>query len=131
MKVFTSLFVFCVLLQTTTTAQSYYQPQPAPKKTSSYSSGYVNPSTTYNNGYIKDNGTFVQPHVKTKSNETNWDNYSTDGNTNPYTQDKGTKAKDYSSGAYNYGSGQVIQTGERGGQYYINKNGNKVYVPKR
>jgi len=37
----------------------------------------------------------------------------------------------YSSAAQNYGGGHVIYTGPRGGQYYINDNGNKVYVPKR
>ena len=36
-----------------------------------------------------------------------------------------------SIGAYNYGSGRTIHTGSRGGQYYINSNGNKTYVPKR
>ncbi|MBK6497038.1 MAG: hypothetical protein IPG00_02265 [Saprospiraceae bacterium] len=39
--------------------------------------------------------------------------------------------KDYSSEAYNYGAGQTIYTGPRGGQYYYNSKGNKVYVPKR
>ncbi|MBU3677688.1 MAG: hypothetical protein FGM54_10995 [Chitinophagaceae bacterium] len=103
-------------------------------KAQTYSSGYSNytyPSTRYQSGYYNNSGTYVQPHVKTTSNNTNWDNYSTSGNTNPYTGESGTKARDYSSGSYNYGSGQNIQTGSRGGQYYINSNGNKVYVPKR
>ncbi|MDC8028016.1 hypothetical protein NBY09_17945 [Elizabethkingia anophelis] len=56
---------------------------------------------------------------------------STKGNYNQYNNTSGTRAKDYSSDAYNYGNGQNIQTGTRGGQYYINSNGNKTYVPKR
>ena len=86
-----------------------------------YQSGYYKPST----------GTYVDPYVKTKSNNTNWDNFSTSGNTNYYTGQSGSKAKDYSIESYNYGSGQNIQTGSKGGQYYINENGNKTYVPKR
>lgn len=84
-------------------------------------SGYFKPST----------GTYVEAHYKTTTNNTNHDNFSTSGNTNTYTSEKGTRAKDYSSKAQNYGTAQTIQTGSRGGQYYINSNGNKTYVPKR
>ena len=52
-------------------------------------------------------------------------------NYNTYTGSTGSRARDYSSSAYNYGSGHTIHTGSRGGQYYINSNGNKTYVPKR
>lgn len=96
--------------------------------------GYAqsNPNTRYQQGYIKKStGTYVQPHQKTQKNSTNHDNFSTKGNTNIYTGTKGSKAKDYSSGAKKYGSGKVIQTGPKGGQYYINSKGNKTYVPKR
>lgn len=99
-----------------------------------YSSGYSNQSNQsvrYQNGYIKDNGTYVDPHYKTGNNSTNWDNFSTKQNSNPYTGESGSRVRDYSNDAYNYGSGQQIQTGPKGGQYYINSNGNKVYVPKR
>lgn len=85
----------------------------------------------YQHGYYKKNGTYVHAHYKTKSNNTNHDNYSTNSNANPYTGSHGHKAKDYSSDAYNYGSGNMIHKGSHGGQYYINSNGNKVYVPKR
>ena len=44
---------------------------------------------------------------------------------------KGEKAKDYSKEAYRYGQGRRIQTGPKGGQYYVNDKGRKVYVPKR
>ena len=86
---------------------------------------------TYVNGYYKKDGTYVEGHYKTNPNKTNWGAYSTDGNTNPYTRSDGHRARDYSSEASNYGSGQIIYTGPKGGQYYINDNGKKVYVPKR
>ena len=86
---------------------------------------------TWVNGYTRKDGTYVQGHYRSDRNQTNHDNYSTSGNTNPFTGSSGSVARDYSSEAYNYGSGRTIQTGPRGGQYYINENGNKTYVPKR
>jgi hypothetical protein len=100
------------------------------RSSSSYSTG-TNSSVRYQSGYTRSNGTYVQGHYKTSSNYTNHDNFSTSGNYNPYTGSAGSRARDYSSGAYNYGSGRTVQSGPRGGQYYINSNGNKTYVPKR
>ena len=99
-------------------------------RSSSYSTGSSS-SVRYQSGYTRSDGTYVQGHYKTNSNSSNHDNFSTRGNSNPYTGSTGTRARDYSSSAYNYGSGRTIQTGPRGGQYYINSNGNKTYVPKR
>ncbi|MDR0605367.1 MAG: hypothetical protein LBG80_13790 [Bacteroidales bacterium] len=97
-----------------------------------YGNSYSTPSrNTYVSGYTKKNGTYVQPYVRTNANSTNRDNYSTKSNYNPYNGTTGTKAKDYSSDALKYGAGKTIYTGPRGGQYYYNSNGNKVYVPKR
>lgn len=45
-------------------------------------------------GYVKKDGTYVAPHQKTAPNKTKNDNYSTKGNTNPYTGKKGTKPRD-------------------------------------
>jgi|GEM_PF-818665 len=102
---------------------------------SSPSTSFSLPSTTpsyrYQSGYTRSDGTYVSPHYKTRSNNTNWDNYSTIGNTNPFTGKSGSIARDYSPGAYNYGQGRTIHQGPRGGQYYYNSNGNKTYVPKR
>jgi PBCV-specific basic adaptor domain len=86
---------------------------------------------TYVNGYFRADGTYVEPYVRKDSNSTNLDNYSTQGNTNPYKGLEGTRARDYSPEAQNYGDGRTINTGPRGGQYYINDTGRKVYVPKR
>ncbi|MFS0489524.1 hypothetical protein [Leadbetterella byssophila] len=106
-------------------AQSYYK-QNSSQKSSSYGT-----TSTFQNGYLKSNGTYVKPHYKTTSNGTNWDNYSTKGNVNPYTGSNGSRARDYSPAANNYGSGKQIYQGTNGGQYYYNSNGNKTYVPKR
>ena len=91
----------------------------------------VNYNTTTVSGYSRSNGTYVPSHVRTMPNNTNWDNFSTRGNSNPFTGSTGYRARDYSSGAYNYGVGHTIHTGSRGGQYYYNSRGTKTYVPKR
>ncbi len=145
------LLGLCLLASVTiTVAQGYYQPQ---KTTTYYGSSYGSnhygnrsktsnttiegyniystPSITYQSGYYRNNGTYVQGHYKTRSNNTNHDNFSTNGNYNIYTGTSGYVARDYTPQTYNYGSGKTIYTGSRGGQYYINSNGNKTYVPKR
>jgi hypothetical protein len=91
----------------------------------------ANPQVRYQSGYIKSNGTYVQPHFKTQINSTNLDNFSTQGNINPYTNSLGTVPKDYSIESLNYGGGQTITVGPRGGQSYINSNGKRTYVPRR
>jgi len=85
----------------------------------------------YVNGYYKQDGTYVSGHYKSYSNATNLDNYSTHGNANPYSGQTGYRAGDYSPQSNNYGAGRPIETGPRGGQYYLNDSGRKVYVPKR
>jgi hypothetical protein len=45
----------------------------------------------YVRGYTKADGTYVQPHMQTNPNSTRADNYSTQGNVNPYTGQPGTK----------------------------------------
>ena len=53
------------------------------------------------NGYYKSNGTYVQGYYKSCPNSTKSDNYSTWGNTNPYTNEKGYNNK--SCGMYSLG----------------------------
>jgi hypothetical protein len=103
------------------------------------SNAQVNPSSTYVSGYTKADGTYVQGYYKTTPNSTNRDNYTTKPNVNPYTNQPGTVAPDNKPApTYNYNTpstttpsttpAPVIQTGPRGGQYYINSNGNKAYI---
>lgn len=108
-----------------------YNPSKVINTTINYPTSTVNSNYRSQNSYIKNNGTVVSSHYKTVNNNTNWDNYSTSGNINPFTGNKGYRAKDYSVEANNYGAGKVIHQGSRGGQFYINSNGNKTYVPKR
>ena len=86
---------------------------------------------TYVNGYYKKDGTYVNGYTRSSPDSTNWNNYSTQGNSNPYTGSDGTRARDYSPEASSYGGDRTIYTGPRGGQYYINDSGRKVYVPKQ
>src|SRR5450755_4127357 len=41
-------------------------------------------------GYTRKDGTYVAPYMRTEPNNTRLDNYSTQGNTNPYTGQPGT-----------------------------------------
>ena len=128
-----TLMLLVAIIATVLSANAQYNYGSTSYGSSSYgtSSYGVNTNSTYVNGYTKSNGTYVQGHYRSSQNSTNHDNYSTSGNYNPYTGSAGSRAKDYSTGAYNYGSGNTIHTGSRGGQYYINSKGNKTYVPKR
>jgi hypothetical protein len=51
----------------------------------------TNPRTTTVRGYTKKSGTHVNTYRKTSPNHTQRDNYSTKGNTNPYTYKRGYK----------------------------------------
>jgi hypothetical protein len=53
--------------------------------------GTAQGKTTFTRGYIKKNGTYVAPAAKTSPNRTKLDNWSTKGNSNPFTGKKGTK----------------------------------------
>lgn len=44
----------------------------------------------YVNGYTRQDGTYVQPHHRTTPDNSLLNNYSTQGNTNPYTGQQGT-----------------------------------------
>lgn len=41
-------------------------------------------------GYMRSDGTYVPPHWRTSPNSTKIDNYSTRGNVNPYTGERGS-----------------------------------------
>jgi hypothetical protein len=44
---------------------------------------------------------------------------------------KNSLTKRYQSESVSSGGGQTIQTGPRGGKYYINSNGNKTYIKSK
>ena len=59
-------------------------------------------SDVYVNGYVKKNGTVVPGHYRSAPNNTNRDNFSTRGNTNPYTGSSGYIKRDNKSSTYTY-----------------------------
>ena len=50
-----------------------------------FSSAQTNSNHLRVSGYYRSNGTYIQPYFRTAPNSTNRDNFSTKGNTNPYT----------------------------------------------
>jgi hypothetical protein len=44
----------------------------------------------YVNGYYRNDGTYVQPHFRSDPDSSRLNNYSTQGNYNPYTEQQGT-----------------------------------------
>lgn len=44
----------------------------------------------YVRGYTRRDGTYVQPHYRSSPNRSTLDNYSTRGNSNPYTGERGS-----------------------------------------
>lgn len=59
-----------------------------------YSGTGSNPNSEYVEGYYRDDGTHVEGYYRTKKNSYNLDNYSAEGNYNPYTGEKGNKEYD-------------------------------------
>ena len=53
---------------------------------------------TYVQGYTKSDGTYVQGHYRSSPNQYKFDNYSSQGQTNPYTGQKGTQSHEFSTG---------------------------------
>lgn len=51
----------------------------------------------YVNGYVRKDGTYVQGYYRTEPNSQRWDNYSSSGNSNPYTGERGHERNEYSS----------------------------------
>ncbi|MEW6429574.1 MAG: hypothetical protein AB1568_16255 [Thermodesulfobacteriota bacterium] len=60
------------------------------------------------NGYFRKDGTYVQPHFRSEPNQYRYDNYSSQGNTNPYTGQRGYERNEFSDPpsypSYDYGS---------------------------
>jgi hypothetical protein len=57
-------------------------------------------SQVWVNGYTKSNGTYVAGHYRSSPNSTKADNWSTKGNTNPFTGQPGTKTDNSSNSSY-------------------------------
>jgi hypothetical protein len=56
----------------------------------------------YVRGYTRSNGTYVAPHMQSNPDQYRFNNYSSQGNTNPYTGQAGHERNEYSNPpAYN------------------------------
>lgn len=59
---------------------------------------------TYVSGYSRANGTYVAPHYRSDADSSFNNNWSTQGNTNPYTGQAGTKTPSYGVDTSSYGN---------------------------
>ena len=58
---------------------------------------------TYVNGYTRRDGTYVQPHYRSSPDSYRFNNYSSQGNVNPYTGQRGY-SNSYGTYSNSYGS---------------------------
>lgn len=49
------------------------------------------------NGYVRKDGTYVAPHYQTAPNASKYDNYSSQGNINPFTGQRGAERNEFSN----------------------------------
>jgi hypothetical protein len=82
-----------VLLLTATSASAQYYGQ-RNNTFGGYGTG-SNSQNHFSSGYTTNSGTYVQPHYQTNPNHTQYDNYGTIGNQNPYTGAYGTHRPRY------------------------------------
>jgi hypothetical protein len=115
-----------------TYVQGYYRTAPNSTRNDNYSTvGNVNPYTGTSGTQPRDG------YTTTRTSSVNYSspaNYSTSSYSEPTYRNTYTPAtysaptSTYSSPSYS--SSRTIYTGSRGGQYYINSNGNKTYVSR-
>lgn len=87
-----SVFGIALLIASVTTASAqYYGTQ---NSGGLYGTG-SNPNSHSVDGYTRNNGTYVAPHYQTNPNNTQFDNYGTRGNYNPYSGQYGTRSPRY------------------------------------
>ena len=57
--------------------------------------GPIQVADTYVRGHTRSNGTYVDGHMRSSGNSTQSDNWSSRGNSNPYTGEQGTRTPKY------------------------------------
>jgi hypothetical protein len=69
----------------------------------------VTPAFAYKSvkGYLSDEGTYVAPHYRTRSDSSTLNNWSTKGNSNPFTGSAGYKAPTYRTGGSSFGNSRM------------------------
>lgn len=48
-------------------------------------------------GHVRKDGTYVQPHYRSSPDSQRWNNYGAQGNTNPFTGERGTQRHEFSN----------------------------------
>lgn len=77
-----------------TYVSGYYRSKPTKSTTTTFDNSTYKSTTV--KSYIKKDGTYVDSYKRSKKDNTTLNNWSTKGNTNPYTGKKGTKkTKEY------------------------------------
>ena len=79
---------------TSAPAQLYGSTYGAPNTGTGYGTG-SNPNSHYVQPHVNSNGTYTSGHYQTNPNNTQYDNYGTRGNVNPYTGAVGTRSPRY------------------------------------
>lgn len=69
---------------------------------------------TYVNPYTRSDGSYVQGHMRSDPDGNPYNNYSTRGNTNPYTGERGTVSPYGSGSSYGNGSNSGYGNGQSG-----------------
>jgi hypothetical protein len=67
---------------------------------------------TYVQGYTRKDGTYVQPHYRTKADNSQFNNYSTKGNVNPYNGKAGTVDPYGMNSNHSYGNSSGLYGGQ-------------------
>lgn len=108
---------------------SSYSYTPSTPSVSTPSGGYYNryydysyrPSVGehYVSPHIRSDGTYVQGHMKTDSDNSFWNNWSSSGNVNPYTGSTGTKQPPYSYRSHSTPNYSTPKTYSSGGSTYV------------
>lgn len=85
----------------------------------------------YVHSYMTKRGTFVEGHMQTNPNGTPFDNWSTFGNTNPYTGKAGTKYPYRETGGYQSGGRPFVGGTEFSARYGTSSEMNSAIGIKR
>ena len=88
-----AIITAAILIASASAASAQYTGQPSIGG-GLYGTG-SNPNSHYVQPYVRQDGTFVGGHYQTNPNNTQFDNYGTRGNYNPYTNQFGTRSPRY------------------------------------
>ena len=88
------VFALALVIASVTGVSAQYLGQQNNNALGGYGTG-SNPNNHSVDGYNRSNGTYVAPHYQTNPNTTQYDNYGSRGNVNPYNGAVGTRPPRY------------------------------------